>query len=242
MCPLSTPLKNKIVIKKRIYLLYFDHKFAQATFDRTWRSSINPSESNFFLNHRHTFGRFKYLFGIVIFFNLLLLIIFVLITIFVDKQIVYTVIYIISRIIIGIPIMIFICIIMVKVEKHNDKIFLRKELKVISIIVFIQIVFGVCNEILQILTSNTSYYIVKHIVFTGNIIFTFVSTYIQTGWVAHKALKPILKRRRSTKQLTMTDILRQQQSFEVFMRHCMSEFSYENLVKQFIFFVFLYFN
>eukprot|EP00484_Ammonia_sp_Unknown_P002932 CAMPEP_0197063208 /NCGR_PEP_ID=MMETSP1384-20130603/150993_1 /TAXON_ID=29189 /ORGANISM="Ammonia sp." /LENGTH=78 /DNA_ID=CAMNT_0042499393 /DNA_START=64 /DNA_END=297 /DNA_ORIENTATION=+ len=36
------------IIAIRVWLLYYDHKFAMATVDRIWRKAINPGEKNFF--------------------------------------------------------------------------------------------------------------------------------------------------------------------------------------------------
>eukprot|EP01084_Bolivina_argentea_P297287 512135_1 len=162
------------IIAIRAWLLFYDHQFTMATVDRNWRNIISPNDNNFFLNTKNTLGNDNFLLKIIF-------PIYILIIIIVEISIYSTYntstianieqyLFISLRIIIGVPVSIFIFIIIQKIKNINDEFNIKNELQYLSYLLYYISITSIISLILLLL-SIYSIYIFETILYFIDIIF-----------------------------------------------------------------------
>ena len=218
------------IIAIRVWLLYYDHEFANATVDRIWRNVINPTDENFFLSKRNTLGNDKFLIKLLFtIWIVLILIILTFVILFITPSTntfhgqIDEYLFLTLRIFLAVPISIFIFTVYRKIKTINDEFKIRKEMQYLSYLAYFVILTSII-AILLLAVANIPIHIFESITYSFDVIFIFSSCYIQTKWVLNEFIQNLNKvRSQKSKQnatenkLGMVDILRNKTSFEAFM-------------------------
>ena len=214
------------IIALRVWLLYYDYKFAIATVDRIWRNVINPSDRNFFLNHRTTLGNsdfsFKLIFALWLFLVLICFVFVVEIFYVEASTVVVKHEFIALRMGMAGLLSVFIFIISHKVKKINDEFNIRKEMQYLSYLVYFIIATSIVDVSLWI-HGDFDFFVFETITYTMDFFFMCCSCYIQTKWVLDlfvdhlKDNQQQLVRTQTSDQMSMVQVLRNKAAFRAFM-------------------------
>lgn len=239
-----------ICIALRCWLLYYDHSYEISIIDKNWKGIINATEQDFWLSHRKTCGDLGFVFCIGFIVANIELIILSICGIFALQSGNLFVLNLMSLFIeIVTCSFIFFLIFQGKNRKlfiiNSDKFVIIKELQYLSFCTILVII----AYILELLIDIVKFAL---IIETGQILFVFITSWIQNYWVVKQCKKvendsllrslfgknnhPIsTKSNNSTKdsnvqQLEMIDVLRNKYGFGMFMRHCQQELNVEGLL------------
>lgn len=150
---ISTMISIYMIIMIRIYLLYFQYQYNEATISQKWKEYVNEEHEDFFLSNIHTYGDDKFLIKLSSIVWLLLCGIYVIFEIFAPS------LYISSWLIFTIYIMLFIFAVYIwrKFPDFHDTLHIRTELQYFVLLNFLVLfVWSYVNiiRILQILSQN----------------------------------------------------------------------------------------
>eukprot|EP01083_Nonionella_stella_P111746 327997_1 len=221
------------IIAVRVWLLFYDHKFAIATVDRIWRKSINPSDNNFFLHYKTTLGSAQFWLKLVFAFWILILSVILLILMLSNWSTTsHKHMFFVLRVFLAVPVAIFIFTIYFKIKRINDQFHLRQEMQSLGKWVLFLTASSLATSVL--IYNLSPLYIFDTIVYSFDVLFIVCSSYIQTKSVLKALIRDLKEIKRnasvSKHKITMLDILRDQVAFEAFMRHCVNELSVESLL------------
>eukprot|EP01083_Nonionella_stella_P318626 1165658_1 len=226
-----------VVIGARCWLLYYDHLYSLSTVDMTWRGAINSNQRDFWLRHRKTWGDLGFISCVSIIIAVTVWIALCAVSIFALQHHVLLPLHVVTLILVVLPCCAAIFFIVLSKQLKTlalyDEFQIIQEMKYLSLSTLLILLSSVmCVTPMNQLTHS--------IIQTAEILFCIITTYIQTQWVltqlrrharALRQSKHVLKApKHKMPHLTMNDILKHKDGFEMFMRHCQRELNVEGLL------------
>ena len=240
-----------IVIVLRCWLLYYDHQYEISIVDKNWRGVINPTTTDFWLKNRKTWGDTGFLTGFGFLLFNCVLIIFSVISISSLQTSNLTSLNAVSLFAITIPCYIFIASLILYGKQKKLFIVSTDKFKIIAELQYLSL-----STLLMIIIYIIQLCDIKQLVLlieTGQILFAFITNFIQTRWVLQqfkkhkrdmflseigeksernnkKTKNKNNKNNNNNNDLEMIDVLRNKYGFGMFMRYCQNELNVEGLL------------
>eukprot|EP01083_Nonionella_stella_P072866 196663_1 len=243
------------VISARCWLLHYDHSYGLSVVDQNWRGVIDPNDTDFWLRHRKTWGDVGFIvcFGVIVTSATLMLLSLASIWVFQTGNM--GILPIVSMFLVALPACLFISILIFtgKLKKLYDQFSIIQELRYLSICTWFIVVLYIIDFINfeELEESTHGNHTMGLLVETGEVLFSFITSYIQCKWV-FKAMKAkqiqkflethhssFTDRDRSLSprsasppsvHITMAEVLRNKEGFGMFMRQCQNEMCVEGLL------------